>query len=112
MKICIGIFVILLVVGIVIFTLDLLNVLQWMFPLRKENKKMKDEIVAAQIGTRITNNRGEIIQALTSRTKVTFLSRKRMQMMAAFDLGSKWQALANSQTLFLMDQETGEVEEA
>ena len=58
------------------------------------------EIVGAKIGSRITNRPKEIIAALKADTPVEFLSRDRMEFMAACDLGPQWAAMAESPTLF------------
>jgi hypothetical protein len=58
------------------------------------------EIVAAKIGTLITTERKAIIAALDANADVQFLDRRHMQLMAGFDLGPQWTALANAPTLF------------
>ncbi len=63
------------------------------------------EIVAARIGTVVTNNPRLIRAALElGRKDIEFLDRQRMQFMAAMDLGPRWERLAESPTLFLMDE--------
>ena len=70
------------------------------------------EIVAAQIGTIITNIASEIASAVNSgRTDIRFLSRAEMAFMSACDLGEKWTHLAQSRTLFCID-DSGELHEA
>ncbi len=63
------------------------------------------EVVGAQIGTRITNDSGEIRTALDRGTIRRFLFRDEMKLMAAFDLGPNWEALAKSRTLFLLSED-------
>lgn len=62
------------------------------------------EIVAAQIGTLVTNNPRTILEATEKNTISEFLDRKRMEFMAAMDLGERWQKLADGPTLFCMDE--------
>ena len=62
------------------------------------------EIVGAMIGTRITNNRLEIINSHNNGTVTEFLDRARMQFMAVMDLGANWELMANSPTLFCIDK--------
>jgi hypothetical protein len=70
------------------------------------------EIVAAKIGNIITNNLPDIVQAVKSgRNDIEWLDRKRMQLMACFDLGKRWEILANSPTLFSFDEESENTEE-
>jgi hypothetical protein len=65
------------------------------------------EIVAARIGNIVTNDMSDILQAVKSDIRdIELLDRVRMQMMASFDLGERWKILANSPTLFSID-ETG-----
>lgn len=61
------------------------------------------EIVAAKIGTYITNSPKEIMAAVEANARVEWLDRRHMQMMAAMDLGPQWRALADSRTLFCLD---------
>jgi len=61
---------------------------------------MVSEVVAAKIGTHITNSRAEIILAIELKLPIEFLDRRRMRLMAAFDLGAQWKSLAESPTLF------------
>lgn len=63
------------------------------------------EIVAAMIGTKITNNPRTISEAIKHGTVTEFLDRKRMRFMSVFDLGQKWQKLAEGPTFFCMDDE-------
>lgn len=64
------------------------------------------EIVAARIGTVITNNRAEIISAIkVNSDNVEFLDRTRMRFLAALDLGPEWWALAIGKTLFRIDDD-------
>ena len=67
------------------------------------------EIVAAQIGTIITNDPREIKKGILKGTVTRLLDKTHMQMMAAFDLGPRWNVLARSPILFLINDETGEV---
>jgi len=63
------------------------------------------EVVAAQIGTRITNDAVEISAAVGSGSIRRFLFRDEMALMAAFDLGQNWEKLAKSRTLFLLSED-------
>lgn len=63
------------------------------------------EIVAAQIGTMITNNPGTIAAALEKDAPIRFLDRLHMQIMASFDLGARWEKLASGPTLFLIGED-------
>ncbi len=65
---------------------------------------MKHEIVGAKIGNILTNNTKDIIKAVESNTAIEWLDRKRMQFMAACDLGLWWERMAQSKTLFYMDE--------
>ena len=69
------------------------------------------EIVAAKIGTVITNVPAHIVAALEMNQDVEFLCRQHMQFMAAFDLGQRWNNLARSRTLFVLDDD-GNLQEA
>lgn len=65
---------------------------------------MKYEIVA--IITKdgiITNRRQDIIAAIDANNVCEYLTRSRMQFIAACDLGPNWRALANAPTLFVAD---------
>ena len=65
-----------------------------------EREKLRgDEIVAAMIGTMITNNANDIKTEIDNGGEVTLLTRREMQFMAAADLGTKWTVLANGPTL-------------
>lgn len=62
------------------------------------------EVVAAQIGNEISNNKGHIYLALAAGVdEIQFLTRAHIQLMAECDLGEKWQELADSPTLFYVD---------
>lgn len=63
------------------------------------------EIVGAMIGAIITNNPADIIRGLENNTLTRFISKKEMQFMASCDLGSNWEALANSRVLFCLDDD-------
>lgn len=63
------------------------------------------EVVAAQIGTLITNHPETIILGIKHRRITGFLYRQEMKFMAALDLGKRWENLAKSPTLFLFDDE-------
>lgn len=63
------------------------------------------EIVAAMIGTKITNNPRIIAEAVEHGTVTEFLDKRRMAFMAALDLGQNWQKLAEGPTFFCMDYE-------
>lgn len=59
------------------------------------------EIVAAEInGSIITNNFVDIVEAAKQNRVCQYLDRKHMQFMDACDLGSNWENLAKSKTLF------------
>ena len=64
-----------------------------------------DDIVAARIGSTITNSIPVIKDALERNQDIEWLSRRRMAFMAAFDLGPRWQNLANSKTIFQVDDD-------
>lgn len=61
------------------------------------------EIVAAMVGTFITNDPTHIASAIETNTLTEFLDRDRMKFMAALDLGEHWKKLASSRTLFCID---------
>ena len=73
---------------------------------------MKQEIVALRFDTIITNDTQEIIKRLNRGDSYELLTRRRMQLMAAMDLGPRWEQLAKGRTLFLFDSETLTLEEA
>ena len=56
------------------------------------------EIVAATIGTLITNNRAAIKNNIDHVTD--WIDRERVQFMASCDVGRHWEALANAPALF------------
>lgn len=61
------------------------------------------DIVAARIHRPkdiITNDIKTIISAVELELPVEFLTRERMQFMAALDLGSQWEKLATAPTIF------------
>ena len=57
------------------------------------------EVVAAMIGTLITNDRNEIREKIQTGEEVVLLTRQEMRLMAAAELGEKWVTLANGPTL-------------
>jgi len=61
------------------------------------------EIVGAKIGDIITNNPAEIIAAVEQDREIIWLSRIRMQAMSKADLGIIWDKMAESLTLFILD---------
>lgn len=63
------------------------------------------EIVGAMIGTIITNDRRSIMAAVEAGTVREFLDRRRMQFMAACDLGENWRRMAAGPTLFCIDDD-------
>ena len=63
------------------------------------------EIIAAKIGTIITNDISSIINALSSGTEIRFLSRKEMQFMSACDLGHKWDNLSKAKTILIKNDD-------
>ncbi len=63
------------------------------------------EIVGAMIGKIITNNPAEIIRGLKNNTVTRLLSKQEMKLMASFDLGRKWEVMANSRVLFCLDDD-------
>jgi len=69
-----------------------------------------DEIVAAKIGAIITNSPKQIAQAVLYDREIHWLTRQHMAFMAAMDLGIKWEKLADSRTLFIIDD--GEIKSA
>lgn len=70
---------------------------------------MKKEIVAARIGSIITNNHKAIVSALEQNQPIEWLDRKHMQMMDMFDLGIRWHNLAIAPTLFIADYENNTI---
>lgn len=67
---------------------------------------MLEEVVAAQIGSRITTSLAHIRAALELGIPIhRFIFRPEMELMAAFDLGPQWEALAKAPTLFLMSRD-------
>lgn len=62
------------------------------------------EIVGAKIGNILTNDIKYIIKAVEANEVIEWLDRKRMQFMSACDLGSWWERMAQSKTLFHMDE--------
>jgi len=65
------------------------------------------EIVAARIGDIITIDRAAIAIALQEKRPAQWLSRDDMALMAACDLGAKWDELAKAPTLFNMEPKDG-----
>lgn len=63
------------------------------------------EIVAVMLGTIITNDRKIISKAIQENQDIRLLDRKHMEFMAACDLGSRWTHLAESDTLFYVDED-------
>jgi hypothetical protein len=64
-------------------------------------------------GNLVTNRRSDIIAALESgRKDIKWLDRRRMQLMASADLGERWENLAKSPTLFVLDDNWDLIEEA
>jgi len=62
------------------------------------------EIVGAVInGTTVTNDPSEIAKAIENNRCNRLLDRRSMQFMSACDLGRNWDNLANSPTLFRID---------
>lgn len=72
---------------------------------------MLQEIVAIRFGDPgiISNIPAVIIGVVQSGDQFELLTRKRMQLMASFDFGEKWVKLSKSRTLFLWDDQTGEL---
>ena len=66
---------------------------------------MTDDIVAARIGSTITNSIPVIKYVLELNLDIEWLSRRRMALMDAFDLGPKWHTLATSKTIFQVDDD-------
>lgn len=66
--------------------------------------KPKD-IIAARIGSIITNDRDEIVAALQSGTRIEPIDSVRAKFMAACDLGPQWTALAQSPILFVLGED-------
>jgi hypothetical protein len=64
-----------------------------------------DDIVAARIGSTITNSIPVIKDALERNQDIEWLSRRRMALMDAFDLGPRWHKLATSKTIFQVDDD-------
>lgn len=74
------------------------------------------DIVAVRIGNLVTNDTKYIAAFLESRTTCGRdfepLSRARMKLMAAADLGEEWTRLANGRTLWRQDENGNVKEEA
>jgi hypothetical protein len=68
------------------------------------------EIVAANIDGIITNDRKVIIEAVHYNRKIEFLDRGRMMFMAACDLGPQWTNLAESPTLFILNEKLNDID--
>ncbi len=58
-----------------------------------------DEIVAAQIGTLITTDLRAIITAAKTGEVTQYITKDVAKFMAACDLGTNWQRLANAPTI-------------
>jgi len=58
------------------------------------------EFVAARCGTIIANDPSIILAWIKAGREIELLSRERMQLMADFDLGPRWERLAAGPTLF------------
>ena len=64
------------------------------------------EIVAANINNKtITNDPITIREAINLDLSIQFLTRMHMEFMASCDLGIRWENLAKSRTLFIIDQD-------
>lgn len=63
------------------------------------------EIIAARIGSKITNDFATIRNGILSGKDYELLDRKRLQLMASMDLGKQWEDLAKSPTLFYITKE-------
>lgn len=63
------------------------------------------EVVGAQIGNLITNNRQLIVDAYNSGDPVKLLFRGEMKFMADMDLGKHWENMASGPTLFRLDKD-------
>ena len=63
------------------------------------------EIVAAKIGTLMTNDPRTIHDAIKAGAEMQFMERPHMELMASFDLGIRWEVLANGPTLFKVDDD-------
>lgn len=61
------------------------------------------EIVAAKIGTTITNDITRVIVAIQDKKISELYDRAQMEFMASCDLGENWNQLARGKTLFLID---------
>jgi len=65
---------------------------------------MMKKIVAAIINHKIvTNDAKHMVAALELKLPIIWLHKGELEIMAACDLGPRWETLANSRTLFLMD---------
>jgi|APSaa5957512622_1039677.scaffolds.fasta_scaffold13498_9 hypothetical protein len=67
------------------------------------------EIVGAKIGSIITNIPSKIFDAVEKGRIRKFLSKKEMQFMSNCDLGKKWDDMAKSPVLFVIDDENEKV---
>ena len=66
------------------------------------------EIIAAMIGTVITNNYRQIAVAIETNMPIEFIERARIDFMVACDSGIQWEKLAKSKTIFCVS-DNGEI---
>ena len=69
---------------------------------------MVKEIVGAKIGSIITNSLETMKKAAIDGVDIQLLSRQEMSFMSGCDLGINWDKMAQGDTLFLFNDETGE----
>ena len=71
------------------------------------DEEILEEIVAAMINNRVTNNRKAIIYGLQEcPSSVRLISRSMAKMLYQLDLGEHWLMISNSHTLFEIDLDT------
>lgn len=63
------------------------------------------EVIGAQVDKTITNDVSIILAGIKMNLPIRWLRRKEMEFMAMCDLGARWEQLAKSPTLFLLDKE-------
>ena len=61
------------------------------------------EIVAAKIGSKITNDLEKIINAARANRLSELYDRSQMRFMSACDVGENWTKLAEGPTIFFLD---------
>lgn len=65
--------------------------------------QVKEIVAIVTKDQKIMNHPESVINAIRAHNVEEFLDRRAMQFMASFDLGSRWETLAQSPTLFVLD---------